>query len=192
MLNEFHLRPFMQHSTLQIFARFAQAPSPPSLPDQVQDRLSPPVGRGVIVLCLWIVLIPALSTTSPLEADEIVPRRLFDITTEIGMPNLEENLRYATTREQQCLSDEQLFRHFPVMDHVALKDCILAPESRLADSATYRLVCSGGHGTAGAATWRIGEQRLRGTLTVKLGGKNMIFYQRVTAKPLGACAAATE
>ena len=43
--------------------------------------------------------------------------------------------------------------------------------------------------TAGAAAWRIGEQRLRGTLTVKLGGKNMIFYQRVTAKPLGACAA---
>jgi len=108
------------------------------------------------------------------------------------MPHLEENLRYATTREQQCLSDEQLFRRFPVMNHVALKDCILEPESRQAESATYRLVCSGGHGTAGAAAWRIGEQRLRGTLTVKLGGKNMIFYQRVTAKALGECEAGTD
>jgi hypothetical protein len=141
------------------------------------------------VLGLCVVLATALLSTNNSRASDSSPRRLFDITTEIGMPHLEENLRYATTREQQCLSDEQLFRHFPVMDHVALKDCILAPESRLADSATYRLVCSGGHGTAGAAAWRIGEHRLRGTLTVKLGGKNMIFYQRITAKPLGACAA---
>lgn len=184
----------MQYSTPRVSARIARAPSPPALPDQVRDRLSPPVGRGVIlyrrkiVLCLWIVLMPALLMVSDLQADEVSPRRLFDITIEIGMPHLEENLRYAITREERCLTDEQLFGRFPVLEHVALKDCRLAPESRQADSATYRLVCSGGHGTTGDAVWRLGEHRLRGTLTVKLGGKNMTFYQRVTALLLGACA----
>ena len=103
------------------------------------------------------------------------------------MPHLEENLRYATTRVEQCLTDEQLFHRFPVLSHVALQDCQLAPEIQQSEAATYRLVCSGGHGTTGDAVWRIGEHSLRGTLTVKLGGKNMTFYQRVTATPLGDC-----
>ena len=34
-----------------------------------------------------------------------------------------------------------------------------------------------------------GEMRLSGTLNVRLGGKNMTFYQRVTARAAGACPA---
>ncbi len=103
------------------------------------------------------------------------------------MPHLEENLRYATTREEKCLSEDELFVRFPVLHHVALRDCKLDPESRAAQQASFRLDCSGGHGTTGGAVWRLGEHQLRGRLDVKLGGKNMTFYQTVTALPLGAC-----
>jgi hypothetical protein len=35
----------------------------------------------------------------------------------------------------------------------------------------------------------MGEGRAQGTLNVRLGGKNMTFYQRVTATAAGPCAA---
>jgi len=50
------------------------------------------------------------------------------------------------------------------------------------------LVCEGGHGTTGRAIWQLGRTHSVGTLSVKLGGKNMTFSQRVTARALGACA----
>jgi len=55
------------------------------------------------------------------------------------------------------------------------------------DTIVYALVCEQSSGTTGKATWRIGEHVIRGTLDVKLGGKNMTFFQRVTAKVIGDC-----
>ena len=138
------------------------------------------------------MMIPALLINNHAVAAEKPPRQLFEITTETGMPHLEENLRYATTREEICLSEDELFIRFPVLHHVALRDCKLDPESRAAQQISYRLDCSGGHGTTGGAVWRLGEHQLRGRLDVKLGGKNMTFYQTVTALPLGACMLASE
>ena len=44
-----------------------------------------------------------------------------------------------------------------------------------------------GMGRTGEAIWHIDPSTsIRGTLNVKLGGKNMTFYQRVTALPRGA------
>jgi hypothetical protein len=103
------------------------------------------------------------------------------------MPNLEENLRYATTHERRCLSHNDLASAFPILTHASLKDCSLTKESRHGDTLSYVLVCSGGHGTTGGAVWLLQGSRLRGTLNVKLGGKNMTFYQRITATETGEC-----
>ena len=130
-----------------------------------------------------------LLTSSELQASDAQLRQTYEITTETGMPHLEENLRYAITREEKCLSEDELFVRFPVLHHVALQDCTLDPENRAARQASFRLDCTGGHGTTGGAVWRLGEHQLRGRLDVKLGGKNMTFYQTVTALPLGACMA---
>ena len=56
-----------------------------------------------------------------------------------------------------------------------------AKEGRHEDTVSYRLICEGGHGTTGTAQWHLGADKIRGTLNVKLGGKNMTFYQRITA-----------
>jgi hypothetical protein len=112
---------------------------------------------------------------------------LFDLTIETGMPHLEENLRYATTHEQRCLEKDALFTAFPILNHPALEGCSLNHSAQQNDLVTYTLVCNGSHGTTGQAVWRVSEHRLRGTLNIKLGGKNMTFYQRITATPHGAC-----
>jgi hypothetical protein len=132
------------------------------------------------------ILVGAFVAVS-IPASETTPARLYEVITETGMPHLEENLRYATTRENRCLTDEELASAFPILKSASLADCKLRREGRQGDAVSYLLVCDGGHGTTGSANWRVGEPLIVGTLNVKLGGKNMTFFQRVTAKPLGQC-----
>jgi hypothetical protein len=140
---------------------------------------------AIMSLCL----IPA--GRSP-RADETMPARFYDVTTETSMPHLEENLRYTTTRERVCLVHRALAVAFPILEHPALRGCSLRNESRQGDTVSYTLTCEGGHGTTGEAIWQVEQRRIRGTLNIKLGGKNMTFYQRVTALDLGGCPAATQ
>jgi Protein of unknown function (DUF3617) len=126
------------------------------------------------------------------RASETMPARLYEVITETGMPHLEENLRYTTTREKVCLAHQALAAAFPILDHPALRGCSLQNETRRGDTISYTLACTGGHETMGEATWHVEERWIQGTLNIKLGGKNMTFYQRVTAQPLGSCPAATQ
>jgi hypothetical protein len=109
--------------------------------------------------------------------------RRYELTTETGMPHLEESLRYAVRREMRCLDPHDLSAVFWMLDDVSLQDCRLVKAAQARDSAHYDLLCTGGHGTSGVARWDIEPRQLRGTLDVKLGGKNMTFYQRVVATP---------
>jgi hypothetical protein len=120
-------------------------------------------------------------------ASETVPAGAYEITTEIGMPNLEENLRYATVRERRCLNHQELALAFPILGHESLQGCTLRDERRDADAVFYALTCEGAGGATGTAHWRLGTDRIEGALDVKLGGKNMTFRQRVTARRLGEC-----
>ena len=122
-------------------------------------------------------------------ASAAMPPGIYEVTTEIGMHHLEENLRYAITREKRCLMHQELSSAFPILSHESLKGCRLGKESRYEDTVSYLLICAGGHGTTGAAHWYLGADQIRGTLDVRLGGKNMTFYQRIVAKPVGACMA---
>ena len=140
--------------------------------------------RGLCILIFSVLI------RSSAGAAEATSPQLYEILTETAMPHLEENLRYANTREQRCLEQDDLWSAFPMLQYAALKDCRLEPESRQEDAVTYALVCNGGHGTTGHATWELGPTESTGTLSVKLGGKNMTFYQRVTARVLGVCSPA--
>jgi hypothetical protein len=134
-----------------------------------------------------IALLMPLVVIAPVHGSDAAPPQLYELTTETSMPHLEENLRYANTTRRQCLAMSQLTTAFPILQHPALEGCKLENEQLLPQSLSYQLVCTGGHGTTGSAIWHLGEHRIRGTLDVKLGGKNMTFFQRITAIPLGKC-----
>ena len=114
---------------------------------------------------------------------------LYRLTIETGMPHLEDNLRYATVAATRCLTQSDLATVFPILTHPALQDCALRMESESDDSLTYVLACTGSHGTTGTAHWERSAHQMRGTLNVRLGGKNMTFYQRITAIEAGKCPA---
>jgi hypothetical protein len=113
--------------------------------------------------------------------------RLYDVTVETGMPHLEENLRYAVERSERCLTRQDLHTAFPILHHPSLAGCKLSEQSSDEDTIVYVLVCDSSAKTTGTATWRLGEHVVRGTLDVKLGGKNMTFFQRVTGTVIGEC-----
>jgi hypothetical protein len=98
---------------------------------------------------------------------------LYDITTQTVMPNLEENLRYAATREQRCVNIDDFDSLFPILRHPSLEGCHL--------DERYRLVCADPQIASGAARLDSAGARIAGTLEVKMGGKNMTFSQRIEA-----------
>jgi hypothetical protein len=73
-------------------------------------------------------------------------RTFYDVTTEIRMPNLEENLRYTITNERLCLTHDALHRLFPILNHPALAGCYLGQQSAGDAGTRYPLICSGKHG----------------------------------------------
>jgi hypothetical protein len=133
------------------------------------------------------LLIPAFLLMLPVQASELLPTRLYEVTIETGMPHLEENLRYTTTHRRSCISLKDLATEFPILNHPTLAGCTLGGETRKDDIVKFSLSCDDRHGTTGTAVWHIDRQRIRGRLDVKLGGKNMTFSQTVTAEVVGNC-----
>ena len=131
---------------------------------------------------VWIVI---LLSEQALASGPMFPK-FYEVTTEIGMPHLEENLRYATTRETSCLKGFDPVA-FPMLKHEALQGCHLQYEKHRDETISYALICVGPQGATGDAQWQIDSNQIRGTLNVKLGGKNMTFYQRITATQVGDC-----
>ena len=132
-------------------------------------------------------IIPAFLLSIHVQASELFPARLYEVTIETGMPHLEENLRYTTTHQRRCISPKDLATEFPILGHPSLNGCTLGSGARHHDTVKFGLSCEDRHGTTGTAVWHIGKQRIWGRLDVKLGGKNMTFFQTVTAKVVGNC-----
>src|ERR1700736_5818881 len=116
-------------------ARFGGAPPPaggvPSIHRTAQG--APPVmqaARYSLPGALAVLLV-LLEPATP--AAETLPARLYEVTTETGMPHLEENLRYTTKTEKLCLAHQSLAAAFPILEHPALKGCRLQDEIRQAD-----------------------------------------------------------
>ena len=81
---------------------------------------------------VWIVI---LLSEQALASGPMFPK-FYEVTTEIGMPHLEENLRYATTRETSCLKGFDPLA-FPMLKHEALQGCHLQYEKHRDETISY-------------------------------------------------------
>jgi hypothetical protein len=63
----------------------------------------------------------SLLCTVAWASGEAVEPGTYEIIAEIAMPHLEENLRYATTRERRCLRGHELSSVFPILHHQSLE-----------------------------------------------------------------------
>ena len=125
--------------------------------------------------------------TAAWALDEAVQPGTYEITVQIVMPHLEENLRYATTRERRCLRSYELPPVFPVLDHPSLHGCKLGDERRSGDTIRYLLGCESPQVATGSARVDLAAGRIAGVLEITMGGKNMTFSQRIEAARQGEC-----
>src|SRR5262245_17422959 len=127
-----------------------------------------PIDRRVPRGCIAFALLAAAAGSAVARGAEVLPAGRYEVVVEIGMPHLEETLRYATTREERCLVGQPLAGAFPILAHPALAGCVLDGERREGHEVLYDLACSGSAGTTGGATWRVDDGVSRGTLAVRL------------------------
>jgi len=109
------------------------------------------------------------------------------VTAVIQMPNLEESLRYTTTKTRQCLSRENASSLFSVLEHVSFSGCSLVEKHSEGEYEKFDLVCINPNAATGSASFAVKEEIFHATLKVKMGGKNMKFSQRVSGHRIGNC-----
>jgi hypothetical protein len=143
--------------------------------------LSPAALRTVISATI------SLLTTAAWTSGQAGPPGLYEITSETVMPHLEENLRYAKTRERRCMRDQSVAALFPILQHQSLNGCKLGAGNRSHDGVYYSLICVDGQGTTGAAELHTVADNIHGVLEIQMGGKNMTFSQRIAAMRQGDC-----
>lgn len=134
-----------------------------------------------------IAVVAALLGTAAWGSDEAVQSGAYEIIVQTVMPHLEENLRYATTRERRCVSGDTLGSVFPVLQHPSFNGCRLGHISAGRGELRAPLVCENPQVATGSAWWDVRAGRITGMLEVKMGGKNMTFTQRVAATRQGEC-----
>jgi hypothetical protein len=120
----------------------------------------------------------ALLCTAAMAAARAAEPLAYDLTATTVMPHLEENLRYATTRERRCLDPRDPSSIFPILSHPSLEGCRLAGDL---------LICASPEVATGTVRLEEGPGRITGVLEIKMGGKNMTFAQRIEAVQRGAC-----
>ena len=136
----------------------------------------------------FTALAPGLVCAAPTSTDTLtVAAGLYDITTETVLPHLEDNLRDAKTRTQQCLGRPNATSLFPLLRHQAFTGCALTRHGARDDEETFTLVCANPQAATGQARFRVGAASLEGVLELKMGGKNMTLSQRIRGPRIGAC-----
>ncbi len=108
---------------------------------------------------------------------------VYVVNTQILMPHLEENLRYANNTLEISARQFDPNRFFPILKHQSLTGCTLKQSAQALDTLTYLLICSGTNQTQGNASITVTGANLKGILNIRMGGKNMTFSQRMSASP---------
>lgn len=135
-----------------------------------------------------LALLPVLFLTPGASADNLPAAGLYELETYTLMPHLDE-MRRITKTEQRCVGDGDAHSLFPVMRQTAFSGCALL--ARASDEGEYDLRCQTELVATGLAVLSHESGVITGTLAVKMGGKNMTFSQRTTARFVGPCTGAT-
>ena len=133
-------------------------------------------------------LATAFIATAASGAEETIRRGVYDIAGQVTMPHLEENLRYTATRERRCLRGDEPSAVFSVLRYESLAGCKLSDQDQRGDATHYVLRCENPNAAAGLARLETRADRIFGVLEVKMGGKNMTFFQRIEGTRKGECA----
>ena len=141
--------------------------------------------RAAAAIPSFVLVLTALATTAFATELTLEPG-LYDLAEQMVMPHMDE-MRRIVTHSQRCLMTAAPDAIFPVLEQPALGGCVLGYPKLSAERNDYVLVCESARVASGTATLVSHADLMVGLLTVKMGGKNMTFSQRVEARRIGPC-----
>lgn len=144
--------------------------------------VAPLLGAG-FVTAASLLAVPARA----IDNDVTLAPGHYEVVAQTILPNLEESLRYATTRSQRCLGNEPVDTLFPILLHPAFAGCTLVRQVARRDEWVFTLQCANAEAASGTANLLVEAQRFDATLDLKMGGKNMTLSQRVGGTRRGEC-----
>ena len=136
--------------------------------------------------CLALLVVNLLPESNAAELTQL-PAGVYEIKAETELPNLRESLRYATTHTKQCLNKPAASSLFPVLKLVSFVGCDLVANDQKTNQNEFELVCENAQAAYGKASFEFSKNKFYAVLSVKMGGKNMRFSQRVTGNRVSAC-----
>ncbi len=143
--------------------------------------------REILVFTALLICICSASGYATNVSVVSISHGEYMVKTEIVMPHLQNSLDYTNTQTRQCLGRQQASTLFPILEHVSFAGCSLIEKQIDAENAEFNLACSNPEAATGLARFVINKESFRGTLSIKMGGKNMKFSQRVYGRRIGAC-----
>lgn len=150
--------------------------------------MPPSFRRACSPLLATLTLVIGIGAASPARCAS--EARSYRIAATMVMPHLDE-MRRQVTNHTRCVKDEAPDGLFPVLDQHALRGCRLDYPKMTANGdgerREYVLVCASARVASGTASIDDSGAALVGVLTVKMGGKNMTFSQRVEARRGAPC-----
>jgi hypothetical protein len=133
------------------------------------------------------VCVGSVAWASLLASPLVLSPGTYELTVETLLPHLEENLRYATTRQRLCLGTQDAATLFPILRHAAFTGCALSGGQLIEGRLEYTLACKNPQAASGFAQLSVSPARVDGVLEIKMGGKSMTLSQRITGPRVGAC-----
>ena len=107
----------------------------------------------------WCILLVAVAIIDPLavSAQPHLHSGMYQVSTQLIMPHLENNLRHAHTQTRHCLSQDSISNHvelfFPILNHISLSGCHLMQTRVLNNTKiALQLICKSTQVATGAAT----------------------------------------
>jgi Protein of unknown function (DUF3617) len=113
---------------------------------------------------------------------------LYAIESQTVMPNLDE-MRRIRKSTRRCIDADGPQSFFPILRQPALRGCDFSFDSRDGAVEVFALQCKTEFVATGTARLWASADRVRGSLYIKMGGKNMTFSQYVDASRVGPCGA---
>jgi hypothetical protein len=144
---------------------------------------------SLLAFTRFTVCICSAASASLLASPLVLDPGSYALTIETVLPHLEENLRYATTRQQYCLGTQEATTLFPILRHAAFTGCALTGGQLIEGRLEYALACKNPQAASGVARLSVSPASVDGVLEIKMGGKSMTLSQRIAGPRVGACQA---
>ena len=110
------------------------------------------------------------------------------MSIRLELPHVED-AGSAAKSESICVTADAAGTHGlrVLSDSNPLRTCPVSSVRRSGDALTFEIVCAGGDAATGAARYTMQAQSFEGTITVKMGGKNMTMFERQSGRRVGSC-----